>query len=504
MMRRTTSRFVGVSAAAVFAPPARVDLQQWCEWTNSKWDKVSEVVGRSFRVPAHNENAYTMAATATLRMIQQYDIDPQRVGFLGLGTESSTDNAAGSVIVRGMVDKGLKAVGKPPLSRNCEVPEFKHACLGGIYALKSAARYATTDGSDRLAIVVSSDIAEYQRGSSGEQTQGAGAVAMLVERHPKLFEIDLMKSGSASSYRGPDFRKPFKRHFLEGYHSAETQPSPASSKIADFPVFSGPYSTVAYQDEVTQAVEAMLTKLHTKPSDYYRQVSALFFHRPYSMMPIQAMSALYARGLARGTSAEHQAEFQELCKKAKVAPADVLKELDLSPDFFEFIERGEIPNVHKATNALAKIVRGDPRFVTLLEQKMSLGSKMMMHFGNLYSAALPCWLTAGFEEAYNRKLDIAGKPMVMIGYGSGDAAEAIPIVPVGGWEAAAAKLGVQAVLDEGVVTLTKEQYEVLHAGKGEPVDLAASLRKNQFIVDRIGMRNEPAFQDIGIEYYKYV
>ena len=71
----------------------------------------------------------------------------------------------------------------PRLSRHCEVPEFKHACLGGVYALKArrALRGAATRG-DKLAIVVCADVAEYERGSSGEQTQGAGAVAMLVER----------------------------------------------------------------------------------------------------------------------------------------------------------------------------------------------------------------------------------------------------------------------------------------------------------------------------------
>ena len=40
-----------------------------------------------------------MAATAVMRLIDQYDIDPARVKFLGLGTESSTDNSAGAIIV---------------------------------------------------------------------------------------------------------------------------------------------------------------------------------------------------------------------------------------------------------------------------------------------------------------------------------------------------------------------------------------------------------------------
>ena len=49
-----------------------------------------------------------MAANAVIRLIDQYDIDPERVKFLGLGTESSTDNSAGAIIVKGMVDRGTR------------------------------------------------------------------------------------------------------------------------------------------------------------------------------------------------------------------------------------------------------------------------------------------------------------------------------------------------------------------------------------------------------------
>lgn len=59
------------------------------------------MVGRSFRMPSPHENLYTMAANAVVKLIIQNDIDPREIGFLGLGTESSTDNAAGAVIVLG-------------------------------------------------------------------------------------------------------------------------------------------------------------------------------------------------------------------------------------------------------------------------------------------------------------------------------------------------------------------------------------------------------------------
>lgn len=500
MMRRSLLCAAGVSGMAVYAPPAKVCLKDWCDWSGNKWDKVSSVVGDSFRIPAANENAYTMAANAVMRLILNNKIDPRSVGFLGLGTESSTDNSAGAVIIRGMIDLALRDLGMPALSRQCEVPEHKHACLGGIYALKNAGRFVDTQPSDRVAIVVASDIAEYARGSTGEQTQGAGAVAMLVEKNPKLFELDLARTGSGSCYRGPDFRKPFKRHFMKEYVNEEEK----TDKIPDFPVFSGPYSTVSYLEEVATAVEAMLDRLEVKPSRYYNDVQALFFHRPYNMMPIQAMSFLYARGLARATSDEHREHLTALCAKAKVTEDAIRAELTETRDLFTIIDsKGKTPaDLFAATNAVAKVLRADPRFAKLLESKMSVGSKTMASFGNLYTAALPCWIAAGFEEAYEAKQDIAGRPMVIIGYGSGDAAEAIPIVPVKGWEEAASKLAVTKAL-ENHVTLTHEQYGAMHSGKMTE-DPAAAVRKGEFVIDRIGDKNEPAFQDIGIEYYRYI
>jgi hydroxymethylglutaryl-CoA synthase len=92
---------VGISGFAVYVPPYRVDLESWCRWTNNSWDKTRAVVGHSFRMRGPAQSVYTMAATAVMRLIDRYDIDPRRVGFLGLGTESSTDNSAGAIIVKG-------------------------------------------------------------------------------------------------------------------------------------------------------------------------------------------------------------------------------------------------------------------------------------------------------------------------------------------------------------------------------------------------------------------
>jgi len=478
----------GVSGMSVYVPRLRVQLEEWCGWTGNSWDKIQAVVGSSFRVPGRHENVYTMAANAVIRLIQQYDIDPSQIGFLGLGTESSTDNAAGAVIVRGMVDRGLEALGRPRLSRHMEVPEFKHACLGGMYALKAALRYASYDAGDRLAIVVCADVAEYERGSTGEQTQGAGAVAFLVSQQPRLFEIDLAHAGCASDYRGPDFRKPFARHFAKVY-------APNTQRLSDFPVFSGKYSTFSYLDETVHAVEDMLRKLNVSAGSYYDSVHSLFFHRPYQVMPI-----LYVRGMARGD--HHQGELKALCNEAGVALQAVIDEALSTPDLYAQVsERGaNVVDPYQATSAVASLVRKSANFRELLQKKMSLGRSNVRELGNLYSAALPSWLAAGFEEAAQKRLDLTGRPMVAVGYGSGDAAEAWPFQSVVGWEEAAARIQLQRAL-ENPIDLTREQYEALHDGREVQLDY---VPQDEFVISHVGERYEPAFQDLGVEYYKYV
>ena len=111
----------GLSGFSIYLPPYRVQLEQWCEWYQQPWEKIRAVVGRSFRVRGPAENVYTMAASALLRLILNYRIDPQKIGFLALGTESSTDNSAGSVVVKGLVNQALRNLGMPQIAGNWAV-----------------------------------------------------------------------------------------------------------------------------------------------------------------------------------------------------------------------------------------------------------------------------------------------------------------------------------------------------------------------------------------------
>jgi hydroxymethylglutaryl-CoA synthase len=52
------------------------------------------------------------------------------------------------------------------------------------------------------------------------------------------------------------------------------------------------------------------------------------------------------------------------------------------------------------------------------------------------------------------------------------------------------------------VDLNEKQYEDLHDGRR--VSDLAYLPKDEFIIEKIGRSNQRQFQDLGIEYYRYV
>jgi hydroxymethylglutaryl-CoA synthase len=373
-----------------------------------------------------------MAATAVLRLIDQYDIDPGRVKFLGLGTESSTDNSAGAIIVKGMVDRALVSRGKEPISRSCEVPEFKHACLGGVYGMKGAIRHLALDGKGSQAIVVCADIAEYARGSSGEPTQGAGAVAMLLEENPQLAVVDLVGSGSASDYRVMDFRKPMLRFC--GQDRSE------SHQVQDFPVFNGKYSTTCYIDETLHAMNDMYEKRGLDAIDYLRSLRTLFMHRPYRRMPETGFALSYLFALGKGNAAD-RAELASYCYEATVDPHAVRSEMLGEPVVANFANEESLDfEAYPLTMAALQAFRASRHYRREILDKLALGSDTMLDLGNLYTAALPAWLAAGFEQALDEGSLKSGEEVLTLGYGSGDAAEVIPFFMADNWRDATARI----------------------------------------------------------------
>lgn len=470
----------GISGFSAYLPPHRVNLADWCDWTDQPAGKVAGVIGDSFRMAGPEQDVYALAASAAVRLIEAYDVDASAVGMLVLGTESASDNAAGAVILRGMLDDYLASRGRAPLAADCEVPEIKHACLGGIYGLKQALRYLATDGAGRQAIVVSADIAEYARGSSGEATQGAGAVAMLLEAEPRLLSVDLGAAGRASRYRGADFRKPFARY--PGQRTDQARPR-------DFPVFNGRYSTACYLDTVASAFDDMAPRPDAAGATDW---DAVFLHRPYARMPETAWAMLCLRAWLADDPHTLRAFCHEVGVDAVALAAELTPGRDIGP-------AGDIPldaERYPATTALIRAWRRREDYRDVVLGRLGPGQAAMRACGNLYTGSLPAWLAAGLSEAAEQAEP--GPRWLAIGYGSGDAAEVLPLTLVPGWRAVAGRIGFRAALD-GAVDLDQAGYEALHEGR--MVNPAAG--NGAFVIDHIGDRDEPGHVDAGIPRYAW-
>jgi hydroxymethylglutaryl-CoA synthase len=265
-------------------------------------------------------------------------------------------------------------------------------------------------------------------------------------------------------------------------------------------VFNGKYSTTCYLDETLYALNDMARRMGRDPSDYYRELAAIFMHRPYHRMPEQSFAMSYLFGLAQDGS-RGRAELAQHCERANMPVASVLEEMRSTPNILDLVKDGNIDaDAYPLSIQLLKEFRGSKEFSALVAAKMSLGSEPMKDIGNVYCAALPAWIAAGLEDAHIRNADLAGRKILAVGYGSGDAAEAIPMTVAEGWRDAAAKIGFEAAL-EPYQDLTQRQYETLH-----DTGTAEGLRDPDegFVIQSIGSSANPNFSDEGIEYYRFV
>jgi hydroxymethylglutaryl-CoA synthase len=491
--RIESPRNAGLSGLALYVPRPRVELGAFAQWTQTDPSKLTAVVGDAFRVPQPDEDAYTMAAAAVLRLIDDYQIDPATIGMLALGTESSLDNAVGAVTVRGMIDDALRSRGRAPLPRDIEVPEVKHACLGAMYAVKAAMRYCQTDGADRVAIVVASDVAQYERGSSGEPTQGAGAVAMLVEAEAKLLAIDLRTAGTSSDDRGWDFRKPVARHFMDAY--------PETSRgERDFPVFNGKYSTVCYVEAVVRALQSAHARRGGDPRAWLRERAAVLLHRPYDRMPQVALGAAWVWACV---AAGDDAALAGACAKADVTMDALRDELAIDTGGVASAARRAVTRSGgdhdplARTNAVAKALGNDAGLAAIVAASKP-GRPVARQLGNLYTASLPAWIAAAFADAHAEGQAWENRDITLVGYGSGDAAEVWSGRVVAGWREAASRIDLVRALAGGI-DVSFDDYVALHDRRAParpmptPAPFAAAGR---------GATYDRAWQDLGIAHYR--
>ena len=170
---------VGIESVGFYVPCYFVDMRRLAAARGVDPAKYLQGLGQHrMCVAPPDEDVVTMAASAAHLALQ--DVDISKIDSVFFATESGIDQSkAAAIYVH-------RLLGLPPA---CKTVEFKQACASSTVAFLTA-QALVASGMDRKALVVAADVARYELGSPAEPTQGAGAVAMVVSRQPRLMRLE--------------------------------------------------------------------------------------------------------------------------------------------------------------------------------------------------------------------------------------------------------------------------------------------------------------------------
>ena len=400
-----------------------------------------------------NQDPACLAANACLKVMQKNKLTPDKIGRLYVATESSFDESkAMNSYVIGMLEQ---VYGKDTFG-HCGGIECKFACVSGSYALYDNTNWIRAgEAEDKYALVVVSDIAKYDLGSSGEVTQGAGAVAMLLNDNPRLLSFD-PKVTSTSIKNEYDFYRPFGK---------------------ETPIVHGQYSNLLYLIQVKNALidykrkvkETGLIKLK-EGETILDHVDYLNMHLPYSNMGKKALAYLVRH------------EWRSLPRWEKIVE-EIGMEEPIPKD-----PRGTIESVLEDSEFMAKdhqftkLFTNTEEYVELYESKLAsslIASKMI---GNLYTASLYLGFRSSLEFEYQKGVDLKGKRVGFCSYGSGASA----MIFSGVLQPECEQIVKDMNLEEELGPRTKlslDEYEELHENKRTHEENIRSANKEFVIVD---------------------
>lgn len=249
------SSTVGIDALAFAGPAAYVDLSDLANARGVDPAKYTKGLGQlRMAIASPCEDTVTMAVEAGARAIKAFGIDADEIGTLIVGTETGVDHSKPvAVYVHDLLG----------LNERCRTFETKHACYGAMAGLTASMDWiASGRARGRKALVIASDIASYGLGTPGEPTQGAGAVAMVVNDRPRLLGIQ------------PDSIGDYTRQVMDFWR-------PLYSKYA---LADGHYSIQCYLD----ALKAARLDAVGQRKDLLETLSACLYHVPFVKMAFKA------------------------------------------------------------------------------------------------------------------------------------------------------------------------------------------------------------------------
>ena len=444
----------GIDDIAIYIPRLYIDAADFAKARGLDTEKLQKGLGVSqMAIVDTNQDPACLAANACLQIMQKNKLSPEDIGRLYVSTESSFDESkAMNSYVIGM----LEQVYGQGAFEHCGGVETKFACVSGSYALYDNTNWIRAgEAEGKHALVVVSDVAKYDMGSSGEMTQGAGAVVMLLNDEPRLLAFD-PKVTATSIKDEYDFYRPFGK---------------------ETPIVHGQYSNLLYMIQVRKALEIYKKKALTsglmklEPGEtILDHMDYLNMHLPYSNMGKKALAYLVRH------------EWRQLPRWKKI-----IQDMGI-PEPVPKDPRGTIESVLGDEEFMAKdheftkLFTKTREFQEVYESKLAsslIASKMI---GNLYTASLYLGFRSCLEFEYQKGIDLKGKRVGFGSYGSGSSAMVFSGLIQPQYEEIVKNMNLEAELAPRR-KLTLQEYEILHENKLSPEEPMVHTKREFILVD---------------------
>jgi hydroxymethylglutaryl-CoA synthase len=351
---------------------------------------------------------------------------------------------------------------------------------------------------------VSSDNAKYELDSTGEYTQGAGAVAMLVKQNPRL--IALSDNWGVATRGVHDFYKPLRKvskadiinevleligakngsvqKYLDVLHDTLDVKGILDSNEEtltihkDTPIFDGQYSNECYQTRITEAFEHFKSKVQSDDKESFVNTwKRLIFHLPYAFHGKRMFAEVYTKELNR------IGQLDAILQNNSIE----------TPNQADF----ETEKLYeKAVAYLYKSISKTPEYKAFVKEKIAKGQDVSGEIGNMYAGSIFLSLIGTLEGDYLDNSDIAGEKFGFFAYGSGSKSKVFEgeIMPT--WKEVAAKLNITDKVNNRQA-VDYATYKDLHTGS---METSFGKYQKEFVLADIGTQGVTQ----GARYYKWV
>lgn len=466
---------VGIDDMAAYVPNVYLPIETLANARDIVYAKLNKGLGlTAMAIPDVGEDTASMLANAVKDLIEKNNITPSDIGRIYLGTESSLDGAKPTA---SYALELLNAYFEPKYGSdcfaNCDVLDTTFACIGAVDVLQNTLDWVRCNPS-RVGIIVAADNAKYELGSSGEYTQGAGAVATLVKANPRLLAIG--SDWGVSTKPVYDFYKPIRKaskkdiikealqlaqlnhadidglveKLTEGISTQGVLDS-NEHEIAlykETPIFDGPYSNACYQERIKDALVNFNTYKDSpvKAIDWDR----LVFHLPYAYQARRMFGEIFWMEMQ---SHPDQEIFQEQLQ------------LELpQQDQFDDIEAYE-----KELSLFWRAVAKTDFYRQFVQQKIEKGERASSQVGNMYAGSIFLALMSTLEADSKEDNLQAENKIGFFAYGSGSKSKVFEGVLQANWKEVAQGFQIQQQL-ENRTEMDYTTYEKRHKGLlAEPI-----------------------------------